>query len=69
MRLASRVKRLEAKTGSCPVCGGAGVLAIVLDQEPAPPGCPRCGRQHLLRAVGITEEQWRAEKRTLQAGR
>jgi hypothetical protein len=66
MRLASRVKRLEARSGSCPVCGGAGGLAIVLGDEPAPPGCRRCGRPPLvMRFVVLTKEEWDAQQQAV----
>jgi hypothetical protein len=69
---AARVKRalsrLERRSGSCRACGGAGRLAIVIEGEPEPPACPRCGRLHLLRLVGVTEEEFRAEQRNGKAG-
>jgi hypothetical protein len=61
-RLKRAVRRLERRTGGCAACGGNGRLAIVLEGEPEPPACPRCGRLRLLRLVGTTEEEFRAEQ-------
>jgi hypothetical protein len=62
MSLRKRVERLEraarrdairART-SCPECGGAGRLAMIIGRdEPEPPGCPCCGRVRVIRIVDV----------------
>ena len=47
MRLAARVRRMEARAGravACGLCGGKKWISVVMgeDGEPRPP-CPRCG--------------------------
>ncbi len=60
--------RLERRTGGCAVCGGGGRLVVVIEDEPAPKGCRRCGRLHLLRLVGVTEEAFDAGQEHGEAG-
>lgn len=60
------VGRLERRTGGCLVCRGVGRLAIVLGDEPEPPGCRRCGRPPLvMRFVVLTKEEWDAQQQAV----
>lgn len=68
-RLAARVRRLEGARGSCGLCGGVGLLNIVIGSGPAPDRrCARCGREPILmRIVEITKEQFDAQQMARQA--
>ncbi|UCD74187.1 MAG: hypothetical protein JSV91_10395, partial [Phycisphaerales bacterium] len=57
-----RVKRIEQKlgvTGPCPVCGGKGWPAVVLDkgkEDPVDPtGCPQCGKVSAVRRIILSD--------------
>lgn len=61
MRLHSRIKRVEKElglgSGLCPVCQGRGPYHMIIEGQPVPPGCPRCGNRTLVVLRVVTPEE------------